>query len=189
MNKPWQNRIVSTGEKPASEFKFNPSNWRLHGDNQRSAIDGILSEIGWVTGVIENVRTGNLIDGHLRIEEALQKDENTPVPFTQVDLSDEEERKILMLLDPIGSLATMDSEAFAALAESTNLMTDSLTKLIADLSNENLVVADDEPNLNDPNFKYENKFGVIVECDDEKHQKKVFDYLVAQGYKVKVVVV
>lgn len=185
----WRNRIVATGEKAAKEFKYNPLNWRQHNDFQRSAMDGVLSEIGWVQGVIENVRTGNLIDGHLRVEEAMKLGEETIVPFVQVDLSEEEEKKILLVLDPIGALATMDAENFLELADSVDLHSDALQELIAEMSKDQTTESDNEPNLNDPDFNYENQFGVIVECDGEDHQKEVFDSLTAQGFKVKVVVV
>lgn len=46
-----------------------------------------------------------------------------------------------------------------------------------------------EPNLGDPNFNYQSQYGVIVQCEDETHQKKVFDKLTDLGYSVKVVVV
>ena len=38
-------------------------------------------------------------------------------------------------------------------------------------------------------FKYKPKFGVIVNCDDENHQKYVYEQLNQQGYSLKVVVV
>jgi len=63
IKKVWQNRIVGYFEKPARDFNFNPKNWRTHGELQKNAISDVLSEIGWVTGVIENEVTGNLIDG------------------------------------------------------------------------------------------------------------------------------
>lgn len=38
-------------------------------------------------------------------------------------------------------------------------------------------------------FKYQPKFGVIIICDDETHQKNTYERLNKQGYKAKVVVV
>jgi uncharacterized glyoxalase superfamily protein PhnB len=38
-------------------------------------------------------------------------------------------------------------------------------------------------------FKYRQRFGVIVECDDETDQKRVFERLRKGGMKVRVVVV
>lgn len=117
MSKPkqWSNRIIGSGQKPASEFQFNPLNWRRHPEHQTAAIRSILSSIGWVTGVIENIRTGNLIDGHARVSEALAVNPSQLIPFIQVDLSEEEEKKILALLDPIASLATTEEEQIGQL--------------------------------------------------------------------------
>ncbi len=38
-------------------------------------------------------------------------------------------------------------------------------------------------------FKYKPRFGVIVLCDDEGHQQRIFDELRARGYRLKVVAV
>jgi hypothetical protein len=126
----WQNRIVGHGVKPAKEFRFNPGNWREHGKFQRDALTGSLNEIGWVTGVIENVTTGNLVDGHARVEEALQQGPDTPVPFIQVQLSEEEEKKILAILDPISALATTNTDKLKELTSILEFQSDVLTELI-----------------------------------------------------------
>lgn len=133
-NKGWRNRIVGQGERPASGFVFNELNWRLHPKTQRDALNEIFSKIGWVTGVIVNKQTGNLIDGHARIEEALKQGESTPVPYIEVDISAEEERQILLLLDPIGGMAVTDTERFRELAEISDIDTSGLLEVIADLS-------------------------------------------------------
>lgn len=36
---------------------------------------------------------------------------------------------------------------------------------------------------------YKNQYGVIVICNDEEHQKKVYEQLLAAGHKLKVVTV
>lgn len=185
-----QNRIVGHGSKPAAEFNFNPLNWRRHPESQKAALSEVLSKIGWVTGVIENVRTGNLIDGHARVEDALNRGSKTPVPFTQVDLSEDEERQILLLLDPIGSMATSDETLLKDLMNIVGLESDDL---LAALSNFTDIDPDlgsaTEPNTADPNFSYQSQFGVIVSCKDEKHQRMVYEELADKGYSVKVVVV
>lgn len=186
----WQNRIVRTGTRRAADFNFNPENWRGHPQSQRDALNAILSEVGWVQGVIVNVRTNRLIDGHARVEEALALGADTPVPFTEVDLSPEEEKLILLLLDPLGGMATTNAEAFQNLAQSLDIESAALLDAISGLSEDHASGLEGlEPNLNDPNFNYQNQFGVIVECESEAHQKRVFDELQAAGHKVKVVVV
>lgn len=130
----WRNRIIGQGEKPASDFNFNPLNWRLHPQTQRDALNEIFSKIGWVTGVIVNKTSGNLIDGHARIEEALKQGENTPVPYIEVDLTEDEERTMLMLLDPIGAMAMTDADRIAQLAAMVELDSSGLLEVIAEMS-------------------------------------------------------
>jgi len=110
----WSNRIIGQGVKPASQFLANPRNWRKHPQNQRDAVHASLSEVGWVQQVIENVRTGHLIDGHERIWQAMQNDD-ADVPFIQVDLSEEEELLVLATLDPMAAMASADTDVLAEL--------------------------------------------------------------------------
>lgn len=185
----YRNRIVGHGEKTASEFQVNPLNWRKHPEPQQEAIRELLRSVGWVTGVIENVRTGNLIDGHLRIEEALASTPKSKIPYTQVDLSEEEERKILLLLDPVGSMATTDDEAIRSLMEMVGIEHESLLAALTGFNDSESLETDEEPNLNDPAFNYQSQFGVIVICESEPEQKRVYNELLEAGYEVKVVVV
>ena len=64
--------------------------------------------------VLVNQTTGNVVDGHLRIELALARGEPT-VPVTFLELTDEEERLVLASLDPLSALATAEREQLASL--------------------------------------------------------------------------
>jgi hypothetical protein len=121
MSGTWRNRIVGSGEEAPDQLLANPANWRTHPGPQRDAIRGSLNEVGWVQQVMVNRRTGFVVDGHARIEEALTRHEPT-VPVLYVDLSEEEERLVLAVLDPIGAMATRDDAR--------------LKELLADLSPE-----------------------------------------------------
>jgi DNA modification methylase len=96
------------------ELKENPKNWRKHPSAQAAGLDGVLTEVGWITSVILNERTGHLVDGHLRVELALRNGESS-VPVVVVDLSQEEEDAILASFDPISAMAKTNHEALAAL--------------------------------------------------------------------------
>ncbi|MCY7417624.1 MAG: hypothetical protein LH650_03855, partial [Chloroflexi bacterium] len=50
--------------------------------------------MGWVQEVVVNNRTGYLVDGHLRAQLAISRDEAT-IPVVYVDLSEEEEALVL----------------------------------------------------------------------------------------------
>ena len=131
---PWRNRIIGHGEQPAISFMANPLNWRIHPKAQRDALTGILGDVGWVQSVIVNKTTGNVVDGHARIEEALKLGDETPVRFVEVELSEEEEQKILLTLDPISALAAADKANLQALMDSASFDSPALNQMLADLA-------------------------------------------------------
>jgi DNA modification methylase len=106
----WRNRIVGHADVPPAELVPNPRNWRTHPAEQQRALAGALTEVGWVGEVLVNRTSGRVVDGHLRIELALDRQEPA-VPVTYVELTEDEERLVLASLDPIGAMA--DAEATA----------------------------------------------------------------------------
>ncbi len=116
----WANRIIESGEMPADQFLAHNLNARRHPNKQRDALRGSLDSVGWIAPVIVSARTGKLLDGHARIEEALSKDDQQPVPFVKVDVSETEETLILSTYDPITGLATYDREALDLLLRETS---------------------------------------------------------------------
>ena len=110
----WRSRIVGHGEEAPDQMLANPRNWRTHPPSQREAVTGLLDEVGWVQDVIVNRTTGNVIDGHLRIEEALTRDEPM-VPVVYVELTEKEEGLVLAALDPLAALAGRNEEALTSL--------------------------------------------------------------------------
>jgi DNA modification methylase len=112
--KAWKNRIVGEGMVAPDQLLANPANWRLHPAAQAQALSGVLDEVGWVTGVLVNRRTGMLVDGHLRVMLALQRHEKT-IPVSYVNLSTSEETLVLATLDPISALAGTDKAKLSEL--------------------------------------------------------------------------
>jgi len=129
----WRNRIVGSGEEAPDQLVANPANWRTHPGAQRDALRGSLAEVGWVQQVMVNRRTGFVVDGHARIEEALTRNEPT-VPVLYVDLSEEEEALVLATLDPIGAMATRDDARLAELLAGISIDDAGLAALLADLA-------------------------------------------------------
>ena len=132
----WQNRIVGHGAKPADQFQANPGNFRTHPKHQQRAVKASLDTLGWVGAVIENVRTGNLVDGHERVWQALQAD-NAEVPFIQVDLSPEEEAQALLSLDPMAALAGVDTAKMDELLKQVETDNADLAEFLSDLAEQN----------------------------------------------------
>lgn len=106
----WVNRIRSSGTKPAADFHAHELNWRLHPDEQQAALEGLLDKVGWIQNVIISARTGKILDGHARVALALKRGDQTPVPFIEVDVSEEEEKLALAALDPISARAATDQQ-------------------------------------------------------------------------------
>jgi hypothetical protein len=129
----WRNRIVGTGEVAAEDLVANPRNWRTHPAAQRAALRGSLSEVGWVQQVMVNRRTGFVVDGHARVEEALSRHE-AMVPVLYVDLSPEEEALVLATLDPIGAMATRDDAKLAELLAGISIDDAGLAALLGNLA-------------------------------------------------------
>lgn len=130
----WKNRIVEHGTASANQFLAHELNARRHPGHQRESLRGSLNEIGWVAPVIVSAKTGKLLDGHARIEEALSRDENTEVPFIKVEVSEGEERLILASFDPITNQAYYDKEVLDALLREVSTGDAALQSLLSDLA-------------------------------------------------------
>lgn len=133
----WENRIVGYEVRPARSFRAHEQNARRHPNQQRAALRGSLASVGWVLPVLENVRTGKLLDGHARIEEALLKSEDHLVPVIQVDVAEDEESLILATLDPITAMANYDKEALDALLRNVSTGDAALQSLLSELATAN----------------------------------------------------
>jgi hypothetical protein len=172
-------RITGFETKPASAFKFNALNWRRHGDDQRAALRTMLGDVGWVQGVIENKRTGNLIDGHARIEAALADDPQQAVPYLVVDLSPAEEKAVLATLDPIGAMAETDPEVVAQLYKETIADMPALEELLTSLHYED--EPDDSETADTKTVEFRQTYKIVIECSSVRQQKKIGRLLDQQG--------
>lgn len=110
----YRDRIVGHGEAAPADLVANPLNWRQHPLHQRAALREVLDRVGWVQQVVVNRTTGNMVDGHLRAQLALEEQEPA-VPVLYVELTEEEERLVLASLDPLAALAVPDVDQLRAL--------------------------------------------------------------------------
>lgn len=104
---PWRNRIVGHGEESPEQLLAHPQNPKIHPIKQQTVLDGVLSDVGWITECIVNTTTKHVIDGHARIELAISRGEPT-VPVTYVELDENEELEALVTFDAIGTIAFVD---------------------------------------------------------------------------------
>ncbi len=109
-----KNRIVGVGEEAPDQLLANPQNWRVHPTEQQDELEKVLEEIGWVQRVIVNRRTQHIVDGHLRVQLAMKRGEET-VPVTYIDVSEAEEKLVLASYDPLSAMATRDNDILKVL--------------------------------------------------------------------------
>lgn len=129
MTEPWANRIVGHGDEAPDQLLAHPLNARRHPGGQRDALRESLSTVGWVAPILVSQNSGRVIDGHARIEEALSRHEPT-VPVTYLNLTDDEERYVLAVLDPISSMEDTDPDMLRELLDGIEIGTDSLREVM-----------------------------------------------------------
>jgi hypothetical protein len=174
---------------PAAKLaeRANPDNWRTHPPAQIKALRAMIGQVGYAGAVLLNETTGHLIDGHARVSSA-PPDEVLPVLVGRWTL--EQERQILVSLDPLAAMAQADAEKLAELTADMDLEGD-LAGLAEQLDQMEAGGDEDsppgEPPPNAPiaggggSGSAENAFLVVVECRDEQHQERVRDLLVQAG--------
>jgi hypothetical protein len=140
----WKSRIVGHGEVDPTTLTPNPLNARRHPPRQRRVLSSVLDEVGYVQDCIVNQRSGYVIDGHLRVEIAIERGQPT-IPVKYVDLSEEEEALGLATFDPIGALAYLDIEAMTELAEAIGPVSADIDTLLDELTPEKPSYENDRP--------------------------------------------
>jgi hypothetical protein len=150
METPWKNRIIGSGVEEPAQLLANPENFRAHPSAQRNALAAVLAEVGFVAPVIVNRTTGHLIDGHLRVELALARDEQE-IPVSYVELSQDEERLVLATFDPLGDLAFPDKDRLRELLEGVSSPDATIQALLANVATEaGLAAASGSSDLSTP---------------------------------------
>ena len=103
----------------------------------------VLDDVGFVAPVIVNDVTGYLVDGHLRVEEALSAGTRT-IPVIHVELSDSEEAEVIATFDPISALARYDADRLEELLADVSTDSEAVTELLDSLR-EDAVKVDEAP--------------------------------------------
>lgn len=112
----FQSRIVGLGKKKASEFHKNPLNPRAHPDMQKDALRQLFGQVGQFDVVIENITTGHLLDGHARVDLALEQGDQS-LDYLKVELTHQEELLVLATLDETTGMAETNQDALDLILE------------------------------------------------------------------------
>ena len=115
----------------AKDLRDNPANWRTHPTEQLEALSEAIERVGWAGALLYNKRTARLIDGHARKELAAPND---LLPVLVGEWTEQQEREILLTLDPIGAMAEENAEKLRALIGSVEFDTSALEALSNNLA-------------------------------------------------------
>ena len=115
-----RNRIKELRTVRAGDLIPDARNPRVHSEEQRQVLQGVLERVGWVDAVLvretpEGLKT---VDGHLRAD----LDPDAMIPALVLDIDETEAGEVLATLDPLVEMAEFDEERLGSL----------LTDLLAD---------------------------------------------------------
>jgi DNA modification methylase len=118
--------------RDAAELADNPANWRKHPAKQINALRDVLAEVGWAGVVLYNENTKRLIDGHAR--KGISKGK---IPVLIGSWTEEQEKKILATLDPIGTLAVADTDKLEDLLRQVETDSEHVRAIVLGLASQN----------------------------------------------------
>ncbi len=172
-----RDRVVELLRVPAESLEPHPANWRRHPAKQRAVLAALLREIGLADALLARRDAEgrlHLIDGHLRAELA----GGEAVPVLVLDVTESEAEQLLATLDPLAALAETDAAALTALAARLTFEDPQVAEMLAALTRA-------EPPPSEPVIP--EAWQVLVECDGEADQRRLYEQLTAEGWRCRVI--
>jgi hypothetical protein len=159
-------------------------------------VTAAIDELGFVGEILASRRSGRILDGHLRVAEALRAGQAL-VPVGWLDCaSDEEEAAILATYDPLGALATADRERLAGLTDKADLASERLRAVLATLATRARPQPKAPPDRRVKGAAFGPQGGgrrlgrvggliypVVVECPDEASAECLLEQLAEDGHR------
>jgi len=155
------------------ELKPNPKNPRKSTPEQEAQLKKSLEKFGVVEPIVYNKQTGNIVGGHFRVRE-LKKLGIKEVECVVVDLTQEDENELNIRLN--ANKGDWDWEMLAMEWDA-----DKLEEWGLDLPE--LIDPAEQDDLSD---KIKEKFLIEIDCEDETRQEQVYNKLIGEGYKCRL---
>jgi hypothetical protein len=131
---PWRFLVAEHSLVAPSDLINHPENPKRHPAAQAEAVASAIAELGFIGEIVVSRRSGRILDGHLRVAQAL-RDGQPLVPVGWADCeSDEQELAILATYDPLGAMATADRDRLAALADRDLVAAGPLKQMLSGLA-------------------------------------------------------
>jgi hypothetical protein len=181
-DRPWRFRVTRHELVDPRSLLAHPDNWRAHPDAQRKVMRGAIDTIGFVGEVYVSERSNRILDGHMRVAEAIEADQPLiPVGFVDCE-SDEEELRIIASYDPIGTLALLDVDRHREAIARAMLADGALSDALRGMAPPPVEPAAELPGAASQPVDLPEVWGVVVECDGEEAQAELLEMLTEQGY-------
>jgi hypothetical protein len=179
-----RNRIKEHRRVRAGDLIPHEHNWRNHPDVQRDALQALYAEVGFARSLLAYEQPDGrlrLIDGHLRRE----LDPDMVVDVEVLDVDEAEARKLLLSMDSVAALAEADQEVVDQLLQITLTDSPALGQFWRSLAEGEAAT---RMTLEEASKPLPEKFLIVIECRDEKHQVELLEKLQVQGISCKALV-
>ncbi|HWB01217.1 MAG TPA: hypothetical protein VG713_22160, partial [Pirellulales bacterium] len=107
------------------------------------------------------------------------------VPVLVLDLDEQEANKLLAILDPLGAMAGTDERLLGDLLRDIDTHNEALRKTLDALA-ERAGIIDDQALEAREGIEIDGLCQVVAECADESAQRSLYERLVADGYKCRL---
>ena len=168
----------------ARDLVAHPLNPRIHPDFQRSALKGILHEIGFARSLLAfELPDGKLqlIDGHLRKE--LLDDQEVIVEI--LDVTPAEANALLLSLDPLAGLARQDNNTLDQLRRLATTSSEAVQQLWDTIGLAANQTAKALKTAGEKMDSLPRQFLVLVTCETEEQQSDLLSELQSRGLNCK----
>jgi len=167
-------------KKNINKLKPSPYNPRESVKNNKKFYDKLKKSIenfGYIEPIIYNKRNKHIVGGHQRFE--ILKDLNyTVIDAIEIDVDDKKEKALNIALNKISGKWNVDK-----LEDLLRDLEDSDFSKLTGFDNREI---DKILNKKNNNINLNTVFEVVIECNDEFEQKKIYDNMVMEGYNCRL---
>ena len=179
----YKNRIIGYGMVAPDQLLANPLNFRVHTKEQKDKMRASLRTLGWMDTIIVNQRSQFILNGHMRVQIALE-DGEPEVPVSFVDFDEDEEKVALATFDAIAALAGIDRDLLDDLLEQAHSEDQVMNDFLNSMKPGSLPVGD-EPLGNDYDARDEDlgdeRWLILVTCTTEEDQVELLGRFEEEG--------
>lgn len=138
-----KNRVKELRFIEADKLVANEKNWRTHPKRQKETLRGLIDEVGFADAVIaRELSDGSLrlVDGHLRTETA----GSSKIPVIVIDVTEDEEAKLLATFDPLSEMAGTNASALDNLLGTIETDSKHVSEMLSRLIHQTEVLLEEE---------------------------------------------